>query len=173
MIILSVFVLSAASCGKLPAVDYLSYRAGAFKMDGRLECSGREYTLAIAYEKDGALTATVTSPVRIAGCVVTIGADGNVSLTFGGVTVGLTSDITQTLQLGALAALRDLLLPSPGGLISAKVTKLGGQIYNLANFAGNRGDVAVWFDRAGVPVRFEADGAVFSVTNFSKEVINN
>lgn len=156
------------ACANFPAADCISYRADSFTLNGRYECGALEYSLTLAYEKDGALTATVAQPERIAGCAVTLGADGSASLTFGGITATLAEPGGSTEEYGTLAALRDLVLPPADSLISAKVIKLGGQKYNLAVFAGERGNVSVWFDRDGIPVRFEAEGAALSVNAFKK-----
>jgi hypothetical protein len=159
-----------SGCGKMPAVDYISYRADSFLLDGRFKCGELEYSLELEYKKDGALTVKIIEPERIAGCTITLDTNGCASLTFGGITLELAKDAESLSGYGILASLRDLVLPSPEGLISAKVTKLGGQTYNLAVFSCSRGDVSVWFDRDGVPVRFEADSTVLSVTSFSKLV---
>lgn len=168
LLTLSLLATAACACGRIPTADYISYRSDSFGMDGRLECGDIEYTLEITYEKDGALTAVITKPERISGCTVTLGADGSASLSFGGLTIPIADNAESLLGFGAVIALRDLVLPPTESLISAEVKKLGGQTYNLAVFSGSRGDVSVWFDSEGIPVRFEAGGAVLSVTGFDK-----
>lgn len=168
ILVLAVIAAAVCACGKIPSDDCISYRADSFTLDGRLECGDLQYTLKLAYEKDGPLTATVTAPERIAGCAVTLNADGYAALTFGGITVTLAEADSSLLDFGVLAALRDLVLPPAEGLVSVKVTRLGGQTYNLAVFSGERGNVSVWFDCDGIPVRFEADGITLSVSSFSK-----
>lgn len=160
--------LSICGCGGLSFDNCLEYRSGPFKLDGKLYCEGHEYTLAIEYAADETLAAQISKPERIAGCIVTLAPDGSAALTFGGITVSVAG-AEDILDYGALAALRELVLPPEEGLVSVKVIKLGNRRYNLAVFETRRGKVSVWFDSAGIPARFEADCIALSVTAFDKQ----
>lgn len=168
IVITAVIIFTVCGCGGLPFGNCLEYRSEPFKLDGKLDCEGREYTLAIEYAADETLTARVSEPARIAGCTVTLAPDGGAALTFGGITVNIAG-AEDILSYGALAALRELVLPPEEGLLSVKVIKLGNRRYNLAVFETRRGKVSVWFDSTGKPARFEADDLTLSVTAFNKQ----
>ncbi|MGI6203009.1 MAG: hypothetical protein ACOYID_06370 [Eubacteriales bacterium] len=160
------FVL--AGCGALPAESCLDYRSSPFVLEGRLDCDGREYTISVEFTADETLKVKANSPERIAGCVVTLPSGGGAALEFGGITVTV-AEKEDMQNYGALAALRELVLPPEEGLLSVELVKLGNHTYNLAVFENPRGKVSVWFDKRGIPVRFGADGVTLSVTAFEKK----
>ncbi len=167
-VVTALLAFTLFGCGGLTFDNCLEYRSSPFKLDGKLYCDGHEYTLAIEYAADETLTAKISKPERIAGCIVTLAPDGSATLTFGGITVTVAG-AEDILDYGALAALRELVLPPEEGLVSVKVIKLGNRRYNLAVFETRRGKVSVWFDSAGIPARFEADGIALSVTAYDKQ----